>query len=91
VIRPLAGMSALAALLMFASAFANADPGAGTVVAPSTAVDVLGILREFGFPIFVAVWFMWRLEKRLDRYSEQSEKLYTVVTVLAKTIEQQAR
>lgn len=90
-IRPVLMMSVVAALLSLASA--NADPVASTAAAPaaSTAVDVLGILREFGFPIFVAVWFMWRLEKRLDRYSEQSEKLYTVVTVLAKTIEQQDR
>lgn len=55
---------------------------------PSSVTDILTLLREFGFPIFVAVWFMYRLEKRLDRYTEQIEKLYTTVTIMAKTLEE---
>jgi YvrJ protein family len=50
-------------------------------------LDIVALLREFGFPIFVAIWFMWRLEKRLDRYTEQIEKLYTIVTVMTKTLD----
>ncbi len=80
-IRPVALLSTIAALI------AIADPGGIGPTLPATAVDVLALLREFGFPIFVAVWFMWRLEKRLDRYTEQIEKLSQVVALMAKTIE----
>lgn len=59
------------------------------VSAPATtAVDIVALIREFGFPVFVAVWFMYRIEKRLDRFTEQLEKLYTVVTVLTKVVDE---
>lgn len=59
---------------------------AGAAPAP-TALDIIALIREFGFPVFVAVWFMWRIENRLDRFTEQIEKLYTVVTVLTKIVD----
>lgn len=49
--------------------------------------DAVGLLREFGFPIFVSLWFMWRVEKRMDRFTEAIQQLLTAVTVMAKTVD----
>lgn len=49
--------------------------------------DGLALIREFGFPVFVAIWFMWRLEKRMDRFTDVVQNLLTTVTVMAKTID----
>jgi hypothetical protein len=49
--------------------------------------DALQILREFGFPIFVCVWFMYRLERKLDRHDDRLSQLLMVVTVIAKTLD----
>lgn len=49
--------------------------------------DIAGLLREFGFPIFVSLWFMWRVEKRMDRFTDTIQNLLTAVTVMAKTID----
>jgi len=53
----------------------------------STNTDIAGLLREFGFPIFVSLWFMWRVEKRMDRFTDTIQNLLTAVTVMAKTID----
>ncbi len=47
----------------------------------------LAIIREFGFPVFVALWFMWRVEKRMDRFTDVVQNLLTTVTIMAKTID----
>lgn len=63
--------------------------GAATSEGGGTSVtDVMALLREFGFPIFVSLWFMWRLEKRLDTFTESIQKLLTVITVMSKTIDE---
>lgn len=49
--------------------------------------SALAIIREFGFPVFVALWFMWRVEKRMDRFTDVVQNLLTTVTVMAKTID----
>jgi len=49
--------------------------------------DVIAILREFGFPIFVSLWFMGRIEKRLDRFTDTVQNLLTAVTIMAKTLD----
>jgi len=49
--------------------------------------DIVGLLREFGFPIFVSLWFMWRVEKRMDRFTDAIQNLLTAVTVMAKTVD----
>ncbi len=54
---------------------------------PSSSTDIVGLLREFGFPIFVSLWFMWRVEKRMDRFTDAIQNLLTVVTVMAKTLD----
>jgi hypothetical protein len=53
----------------------------------SGSTDVIGLLREFGFPIFVSLWFMWRVEKRMDRFTEAIQNLLTAITVMAKTVD----
>lgn len=45
------------------------------------------LLREFGFPVFVALWFMIRLEKRVDRLSELLTSLMQATTIIAKAVE----
>jgi hypothetical protein len=51
-------------------------------------VDAAALLREFGFPIFVSVWFMWRIEKRMDRFTDAIQDLLLTVTVMAKTVDE---
>lgn len=60
---------------------AGSEPGV-------TLTDVTGLLREFGFPIFVSVWFMWRLERRMDAFTESINKLLTIVTIMSKSVDE---
>ena len=55
--------------------------------APSGGTDIVGLLREFGFPIFVSLWFMYRVEKKMERFTDAVQNLLTVVTVMAKTLD----
>ena len=45
------------------------------------------LLREFGFPVVVAMWFMWRLEKRMDRLFELLTALLIAIKMLAQSID----
>jgi hypothetical protein len=47
----------------------------------------VGLLREFGFPVFVACWFMWRMERRLDRLYELMNSLMQATALLAKSVD----
>lgn len=47
----------------------------------------IALLREFGFPVFVAVWFMWRLERRVDRLFELMSSLMQATSLLAKSVD----
>jgi len=49
--------------------------------------EVIVVLREFGFPILVCMWFMWRMEKKLDGFSEHVNKLVTAVETMAKVVD----
>lgn len=63
------------------------------------AVDLIGdqvltVLREYGFPTLVCLWFMWRTERRLDALIEQQAQILGQQTqvlmclvVLAKVLE----
>lgn len=53
----------------------------------STYDQVVGLIREFGFPVFVVVWFMWRMEKRVDRLFELLTSLLQAMALLAKAID----
>lgn len=50
-------------------------------------IDIVGLISHLGFPVFVSIWFMWRLEKRIDNLIASQEKLTTIVTVLVKTVD----
>lgn len=60
----------------------------GSGEAGVTLTDVTGLLREFGFPIFVSVWFMWRLERRMDAFTESINKLLTIVTIMSRSVDE---
>lgn len=64
---------------------AETTPDAGVTV-----TGVAGLLREFGFPIFVSVWFMWRLERRMEAFTESINKLLTIVTIMSKSVDELA-
>lgn len=68
----------LAAILLF---------GMGADGSNADGTGVIAVVREFGFPVFVALWFMWRVEKRMDRFTEVVQNLLTTVTIMAKTID----
>lgn len=53
-----------------------------------TVTDITGLLREFGFPIFVSLWFMWRLERRMDAFTESINKLLTIVTIMSRSVDE---
>lgn len=70
--------AALVVLLLLLMGAGEGDANADAAV---------GLLREFGFPIFVSLWFMWRVEKRMDAFTSAIQNLLTVVTVMAKTVD----
>ena len=51
--------------------------------------QVVALIREFGFPTFVALWFMLRVEKRIDRQTELLASLMQATATLAKSVEHQ--
>ena len=72
----------------------DVPPAAAPLAAAATtppvtdvSVGVIALLREFGFPVFVTLWFMWRIEKKIDKFTEQIEKLITIVTVMTKVVD----
>lgn len=71
----------MAALLLTGAAGSESEPGV-------TLTDITGLLREFGFPIFVSVWFMWRLERRMDAFTESINKLLTIVTIMSRSVDE---
>ena len=42
------------------------------------------VLGNYAFPVVVAVWFMWRMEKRMDRHAELLGAVITALAVLAR-------
>jgi len=54
---------------------------------PVTYDQGVSLLREFGFPVFVAMWFMFRLEKRMDRLFELMTSLMTSTLILARSLD----
>ena len=49
--------------------------------------QVMAVIREFGFPVFVALWFMIRLERRVDRLSELLTSLMQATAIIARAVE----
>ena len=53
--------------------------------------DGMAFLKEFGFPIAVCAWFMWRMEQRVDRLNDRISKLITINTVLVKAVDAEVK
>ncbi len=70
------------AFIFLITLLAGADSGAS-----ASPIDMVALIRELGFPIFVTIWFMTRIEKRLDRFASAVEQLTTVVTVIEKIVD----
>jgi hypothetical protein len=49
--------------------------------------QAINLLREFGFPIFVCVWFMYRLEKKIDGLLQQQSQVLLALIVLAQVLD----
>lgn len=49
--------------------------------------SALSVIREFGFPMFVALWFMFRHDRRTDRLFELMSNHMQATALLAKSIE----
>lgn len=47
----------------------------------------LQLLREFGFPTFVCVWFMWRAEKQFMAIRSLLHKQAVLNAVIARTLD----
>ncbi len=47
----------------------------------------MALLREVGFPIFVCLWFMWRMERKIDGFLESQMKVLLAITVLAQALD----
>lgn len=43
--------------------------------------EVITLISKLGFPILVAIWFMWRYEKRMDR-------ILNMLTIIATKLEE---
>lgn len=49
--------------------------------------QVIGLIREFGFPTVVVLWFMFRVERRLDRYAEIQSAQLQASTIIATSLD----
>jgi hypothetical protein len=43
------------------------------------ATEIIAIIRDLGFPIFVTLWFMYRTEKVINRNTDSIEKLTLMI------------
>lgn len=51
--------------------------------------QAVDFIKQVGFPIFVTMWFLLRLEKRLDRAMEMMQRLLLSFEILAKSMDDQ--
>lgn len=60
-------------------------------MAEPAAVDLWGklvsFIREFGLPSFLVIWFLFRIEKKLERFTKSLNRLLTVNVVMLKTLD----
>ena len=50
-------------------------------------MEAISLVKDFGFPIFVCAWFMWRTEKRLDKIAQRLSDLVSVQSLIAKSLD----
>lgn len=51
------------------------------------AKDLISLIQTLGFPVFVAMWYMLRTEKKLDRMTAAMARLTTANMILARTMD----
>lgn len=49
--------------------------------------EVVEFIQKVGFPIFICIWFLFRIEKRLDRLFEIVQRLLLSTEILVKSME----
>ena len=47
----------------------------------------IALIRDFGFPVVVCVWFMWRMERRLDRQAALLSNGVGVLKLIARSLD----
>lgn len=48
---------------------------------------LVAFIREFGLPSFLVIWFLFRIEKKLERFTKALNQLLTVNVVMLKTLD----
>lgn len=48
---------------------------------------LVSFIREFGLPSFLVIWFLFRIEKKLERFTKALNQLLTVNVVMLKTLD----
>ena len=48
---------------------------------------IVAFIREFGLPSFIVVWFLFRFEKKLEKFTKTLRKLITMNVVMLKTLD----
>lgn len=60
-----------------------ADPAAATDLWSK----IVGFIREFGLPTFLVIWFLFRIEKKLERFTKALHRLLTINIIMLKTLD----
>jgi hypothetical protein len=47
----------------------------------------VNLIQALGFPIFVCLWLMYRVEKRMDRQHKEQQRTNTLLTVIVKVMD----
>jgi hypothetical protein len=47
----------------------------------------VAFIREFGLPSFLVIWFLFRIEKKLEKFTKTLHNLLTVNVLMLKTLD----
>lgn len=50
-------------------------------------IDAFEVIKALGFPVFVALWHMLRLERRIERLTSRVAQLVTINAVLVRSLD----
>lgn len=53
-----------------------------------TYMDPVNIIQALGFPIFVCLWLMYRVEKRLDKIHKEQHRSNILQAVIVKVLDE---
>jgi hypothetical protein len=54
-------------------------------------LDLITVIGTYGFPIFVSLWFMYRIEKVLNNNTQAMKELINVVQQVCVEVRQQRK